>query len=273
MDIDQVTALIKQGESDSLEFKKSTAQLKAAFETSCAFLNRSGGVVLIGVKDDGQIVGQDVADSTRLEIAREIKKIEPPAHIDVHYVPIKDGKFVIVLEMILGRHAPYVYDGRSYDRVQSSTGSMSQHLYEQLLVHRGQLNHTWEEQSAEGYDLDSLDHEEIRRTIKDGVDNHRIGVEVLNYDIEHILSNFKLLRDSKLVNAAVVLYAKDVLPNYANCMIRMARFRGVDKLGDFIDNQRVYGNAFHLMSVANEFVQRHLPIASFFESGKMQRID
>src|SRR5258708_4666893 len=102
MDIDQVTALIKQGESDNLEFKKSTAQLKAAFETSCAFLNRNGGVVLIGVKDDGQIVGQDVADSTRLEIAREIKKIEPPAHIDVHYVPIKDGKFVIVLEVILG---------------------------------------------------------------------------------------------------------------------------------------------------------------------------
>jgi ATP-dependent DNA helicase RecG len=273
MDIDEVTALIQQGESDNLEFKKSTAQLKAAFETACAFLNGKGGVVLIGVKDDGQIVGQDVTDNTCLEIAREIKKIEPPAHIDIHYAPIKDGKFVIVLEMILSRHAPYIYDGRPYERVQSSTGLMSQHLYEQLLVRRGQLNHTWEEQSAEGYSLDSLDHEEIRRTIKDGVDNHRVGVEVLSYDIEHILSNFKLLRDGKLTNAAVVLYAKDVLPHYANCMIRMARFRGVDKLGDFIDNQRVYGNAFHLMSVANEFVQRHLPIASFFEPGKMQRID
>ena len=36
MDIDQLTALIQQGESDNLEFKKSTAQLKAAFETYIA---------------------------------------------------------------------------------------------------------------------------------------------------------------------------------------------------------------------------------------------
>ena len=140
-------------------------------------------------------------------------------------------------------------------------------------MRRGQLNYAWETQPAEDYDLSALDHEEIRRPIKEGVDNHRISVEVLNYDIENILKRFKLLRNGKLINAAIVLYAKNVLPNYPNCMIRMARFRGTDKLGDFIDNQRVYGNAFDLIAAASAFVQRHLPIASFFESGKMQRID
>ena len=39
MDIDRVTALLQQGESHNLEFKKSTAQLKPACETACAFLN------------------------------------------------------------------------------------------------------------------------------------------------------------------------------------------------------------------------------------------
>ena len=273
MNINQITTLIQQGESHCLEFKKSTAQLKSAFETVCAFLNGRGGVVLIGVSDNGQMVGQDVTDNTRQEIAREIKKIEPAVLIDIDYISIKDNKFVIVLEINIGRHAPYVYAGRPYERVQSSTGFMSQHLYEQLLVRRGQLNHSWEDQPAKGYGLDSLDHEEIRRTIKEGVDHRRISVEVLQYDIEHILSNLNLLKDNQLINAAVVLYAKNVLPNYTNCMIRMARFIGVDKTGDFMDNQRVYGNAFHLMSAAHEFAQRHLPIASFFESGKMQRID
>lgn len=71
----------------------------------------------------------------------------------------------------------------------------------------------------------------------------------------------------------MALYAKNVKPGYGQCMIRLARFRGVDKLGDFIDNQRVYGNAFRLIASATEFAMRHLPIASFFESGKMQRID
>lgn len=273
MYINEIKTLIKEGESSSLEFKSTTNQLKSAFETICAFLNGKGGTVLIGVKNDGQIIGQDVSDNTRQEIAREIKKIEPSAQVDVDYIPTENGKFVIMLRVAFGRYAPYVFDGRAYGRVESSTGLIPQHRYEQLLVRRGQLNHAWEEQLTEDYDLDSLDHEEIRRTIKEGVDQNRIGVEVLSYDMEHILSKLKLLQDGKLINAAIVLYAKDVLPKYPHCMIRMARFRGTDKLGDFMDNQRVYGNAFRLISAADDFTQRHLPIASFFEPGKMQRID
>ena len=78
MDIGQVTALIQQGESHSLEFKKSTTQLKPAFETVCAFLNGNGGIVLIGV-----------SDNTRQEFAREINKIEPTAQIEISYVLLK----------------------------------------------------------------------------------------------------------------------------------------------------------------------------------------
>ena len=232
-----------------------------------------GGIILIGVTNDGQIVGQDATDNTRQEIAREINKIEPSTQIEIDYVPIREKKYVIAIKIVSGKHSPYVYDGRPYERTQTTTEKMTQHRYEQLLVKRGQLNHSWEEEPAEGYNINSLDDAEIRRTIKQGVDNNRIGVEVLHYDIENILTNLKLLRNGQLINAAVVLYAKDVLPKYSNCMIRMARFKGIDKLGDFIDNQRVYGNAFHLLSSANNFAQRHLPIASFFEPDRLQRID
>lgn len=273
MDINQVRLLAKRGESRTLEYKTSTAQLRDAFETVCSFLNGQGGTILIGVANNGQVLGQNVTDNTRQEIAREIKKIEPAAQIDIDYVPLQEDKYIIVVKVAAGKHIPYVYDSRPYERTESSKGRMTQHRYEQLIVQRGQLNHSWEEKVAEDCDLDALDYEEIRRTVREGVDQNRIGVEVLNYDVEHILSKLKLIRDGKIINAAAVLYAKDVLPQYQNCMIRMARFRGIDKLGDFIDNQRVYGNAFHLISAANDFAQRHLPIASFFEPGKMQRID
>lgn len=64
--------------SRTLLYVKSTTQLKPAFETVCAFLNGEGGTVLIGVTNNGQVIGQDVSDTTRQEIAREISKIEPP---------------------------------------------------------------------------------------------------------------------------------------------------------------------------------------------------
>jgi ATP-dependent DNA helicase RecG len=49
MNVGVLQALIAQGESETLEFKRSTAELKRAGETLCAFLNGEGGKVLIGV--------------------------------------------------------------------------------------------------------------------------------------------------------------------------------------------------------------------------------
>lgn len=55
--------LIEKGEGLTVEFKKTTAQLHAAFETICAFLNSKGGVVLIGVANNGKAVGQNITEA------------------------------------------------------------------------------------------------------------------------------------------------------------------------------------------------------------------
>ena len=59
--------MVAAGESETLEFKKSTGQLQRAGETLCAFLNGKGGRVFFGVTDSGKIVGQEVADSALSE--------------------------------------------------------------------------------------------------------------------------------------------------------------------------------------------------------------
>ena len=273
MNIEQLQAIIDQGESHHLEFKKSTTQIKPAFETICAFLNDKGGTLLIGVKDNGQIVGQDLNDNTKKEIAKEIKKIEPKPQLDVHYLSIANNKYVIVIDAPPGKHIPYAYDGRPFERNQSTTERMTQHRYEQLIIQRRHLNHNWEEFLTEEYTIDDLDHKEIRDTIEEGINNNRISPEASHYNIEHILKNFKLIKDGKLTNAAIVLFAKNPEKIFSRCEIKMARFRGRDKLEGFIDNQWERGNAFQLITFAHHFTSRHLPIASFFEPGKLQRID
>jgi predicted HTH transcriptional regulator len=47
--------LSAQGESGTLEIRRSTAELRRAGETLCAFLNGEGGHVVIGVAADGKI--------------------------------------------------------------------------------------------------------------------------------------------------------------------------------------------------------------------------
>lgn len=273
MNINEIQALITEGESETLELKKSTAKLNAAFETICGFLNGSGGTVLIGVSDNGRIVGQTMSDSTKREIAKEISKIVPPAQIDVHYIDCDATKKVITLSTKTGEHAPYTYDSRPFQRNQSSTQKISQHLYEQLIVERGQLNHSWEEVLTKEYGIDSLDHDEIYRTITIAVQNRRIPASAISDNVDAILARYKLINNLTLKQAAVVLFAKDIGQHYPQCMLKMARFKGTNKLGEFIDNQQTFGNAFHLLNEADAFLQRHLPIASFFDVNQFERID
>ena len=69
MTIAELEALVRRGESDSVEFKKSTGQLTRAAETLCAFLNGHGGLALVGVSPDKKITGQIVADGTLQDVA------------------------------------------------------------------------------------------------------------------------------------------------------------------------------------------------------------
>lgn len=75
-------SLIARGESETLEFKRSTAELRRAGETLCAFLNGAGGKVLIGVGPDGRLVGQQVADITLRDVAAMLGRFEPAARVE-----------------------------------------------------------------------------------------------------------------------------------------------------------------------------------------------
>ena len=273
MDIEQIKELVKQGESHTLEFKKSTTQLKAAFETLCGFLNGHGGTVLIGVDNSGKLIGQEVADDTKNEIAREIAKIEPPVNISVNHIPINDRKVVIVLTAEASPFAPHAFDCRPFKRNQSTTSKMPQHQYEQLMVKRGHINHFWDEQFAVGYGIEDLDHEEIRRTVLQGANANRFSHQALVESISDILNRLKLMKEGSLKKAALVLFAKDVEGDCPQFHIKMARFNGLTKTGEFIDNQSFYGNAFKILERANEFVRRYLPIASFYQESSLERID
>lgn len=54
MNLATLEQLVAKGESETLELKRSTAELRRAGESLCAFLNSEGGRVVIGVAPDGR---------------------------------------------------------------------------------------------------------------------------------------------------------------------------------------------------------------------------
>lgn len=92
----------------------------------CAFANGAGGRVLIGVKPDGRVVGQQVSEQTFHEIADAREKFEPPLMFDVDRVELGAGRTVLILQ-VPGRadSVPFTYDGRPFERVDNTTRRMS----------------------------------------------------------------------------------------------------------------------------------------------------
>jgi ATP-dependent DNA helicase RecG len=55
---EKIRSIIRQGEGVYIEFKRSYDSLsRSVYDSICAFLNRKGGHILLGVKDDGTIEG------------------------------------------------------------------------------------------------------------------------------------------------------------------------------------------------------------------------
>jgi ATP-dependent DNA helicase RecG len=270
MNREQLERLVAEGESNRQEFKKTTGDLKGGMETLCGFLNEDGGRVFFGVTEAGKILGQDIADSTLQEVAREIARIEPPASLLQTRVPFAGTRDVLILETTDRSQSPYTYKGRPYRRVGTTTSIMPQAEYERRLLERGHPARRWENQAAERYRLKHLDTKEVRRAVADAVAAGRLESPVTNPTGP--LEKLKLLEDGRLSQAAVVAFAKEMLPDYPQCGLRLARFRGTSK-DEFLDQRQLTGHAFQLLREADLFLKRHLPVAGRFEPGVLERLD
>lgn len=266
--LDDINKLIvSDAETDSVEYKETTGQLERGMETLCAFLNKDGGTVLFGINDKKKVIGQEVADTTKRNIADAINRLEPAAAVQITYIPIPPNskKKVIVLHVEDSRrNRPFSYKGRPYMRVESVTSTMPQSKYNELLLKREETRHGWETYPNPELKLSDLDEEEIRKTVRLGIESGRLP-ETTGNEIPGILEKLNILENGILNNAAAILFAKRKLAQYPQNLLRLARFKGTDKTV-FTDNQRVHGNLFQLLDAAMAFIFKHLSMSGTTET-------
>jgi ATP-dependent DNA helicase RecG len=269
----QLAALLQQGEGPTLEFKRSTGELKEGMQTICAFLNGSGGMVLFGIRSDGTPEGQVVTDQTIREVAQATERFEPPVHLAIHRLKIRAGREVVAVTVESGQDTrPFTYAGHAYERIGSTTRRMPQTRYERLLVERGHAKRRWENLPADGLTLKDLDRKEILRTRELAIQQNRISPET-SRDIGEILDRLGLRVHGVLTQAAQVLYGKRFLPDYPQCLLKMGRFRGTEITGEIVDNRQEYMNAFAMVREGMAFLERTMPLGARFPTGQIFRED
>lgn len=264
MTIKDIETLIHNDETREIELKKTTGELKDGMKSACAFLNTDGGWLIFGVTPTTlRIVGQDVTESTRREIALALTHLEPALDIEVEYidVPDSDGKQLIVMRFdkwVWGME-PYTYHKCPYYRVESVTKEMPRDMFVERLKAARPLDFAWDEQIAQGITINDLDEERIRNAVRLGIAGGRINASAEGATVETLLGKLKLLNDGKPTNAAVMLFGKNT-DDYPQLLMRMACFKGNDK-NEFLDNKRQYGNFFDLLDAGTAFCFRNLRLS------------
>lgn len=103
-------------ETEQIEFKKTTGELKEGIISLTSMLNKNGtGTLYFGVKNDGEVIGQQIGDSTLRDISQAIANFVKPQiipSISIEYIEEKN----IIKVYVQGNESPYSAYGKYYMR-------------------------------------------------------------------------------------------------------------------------------------------------------------
>ena len=269
--IDEIKKLIAKDETRTLELKKTTGELYKGMETACAFLNSDGGWLMFGIAPSLKIIGQNVTDNTRQEVANALRKIEPAIDVEVEYIELPDKPDYYVIAIYFDsnnfKNGPYSFDGRAFYKVESTTALMPRQMYEERLKLSNPRRFSWENTPNPEISVEDMDTELLYQTLHDGIGSRRIHASAMTLqDPMKIMMKLGVARkDGMILNAANVLFGKDPTLLHPQCKIRLARFEGVDKRV-FRDQTVCEGNLFEQYDAVMDFCLKHLNLSGRMDS-------
>ena len=165
MRLSEVLELIRNGEDSTLEFKRDVVTNFDLAKELVAFLNHEGGIVLLGVEDDGTISGTTRGNLEEwvAEICRV--KIDPPVIPTLSWLrDAEPGKDVLAVGVPLGPDKAYARihnNHRAYFvRVGSTSREASKEELERMFQASGRLQYGLK--PVPGSSLSDLDYRRLR---------------------------------------------------------------------------------------------------------------
>ena len=231
---DRLNQILKQGENSAVEFKEGDVRPESLAKEIVSFANSYGGVILIGVADDGSIRGVDSDrsfDEWVTNIARN--NIQPPVQITTEEHMI-EGKKIVEVTVEKGRHRPYQDNsGRFYVRV-GSTNRMASLQELMHLFQEGGFYH------FDKNEVEEADHKSLARyALSDYFQAYGILFEELDEE-----EQMRLLKNTDILGpnghptvAGLMIFGSQPQRYLHNASISYAHYAGVYPDEELIDRQ------------------------------------
>lgn len=238
-------------ENEYMEFKTTTGELSDGLNSISAILNKHGkGTLYFGVKNNGDVCGQQIGKETLRDISSQISShVSPKCFFEINLRNTPEGLEFIEVNFS-GSRTPYSAHGRYYLRFHDEDRQMDNETLRDYYLSQKVDYSQWETASALK-SLKAADEVTLMQYIERGKSKGRINFNYTSKD--KVLNRLGLLYDSEtLNNAGNVLFAKD-----GPVRIKLVQFAADTRLT--ILNAIPYeGNVFECIDAAMEFYKDNI---------------
>ena len=214
-----------QSQKENMYYDRKSSRIKPdnIVRHVIGFANANGGILAIGIEDDGTFGGfnfQSSHDPTEYTDAILTNCIPVPSYQTdkLYYGPNKKD-FIFLIKVDVSNNQVIK---NKYEKVFLRTGDASIELTHpqitSLEYDRGQR--FFEEQIQEDSSIDDID--------KNIIDKYKEIMNVPNKSTFDILDSRGLIKNGKLTNAAVILFAKSPTKFLPNARVRFIRYEGTN---------------------------------------------
>jgi ATP-dependent DNA helicase RecG len=120
------------GEKKSVEYKLEYS--KTILKTVCAFANFHDGIIVLGIRDDGTIIGINRIDEIKLNIENAINDTIIPKPYYEFEVRLVEELKLLVVKVYKGDYTPYTYQNKAYMRRDTSTVQVDAIMNQNLIL-------------------------------------------------------------------------------------------------------------------------------------------
>lgn len=199
----------------------------------CSFANSTGGVLYIGINDNGKIIGINNAKKLVYEIPHKTKDY---LGILVE-VTIKRKKN---LEYLCIKVAPHPYPvslrGRYYIRSGSNTYEALGVELDRLMLKKQGIR--WEKLTGHKSTIHDLNPYAIEMFKNIGLNNKTLTIDQTNTDVETLLKNLRLYNKKEISLGALLLFGRDPEDWVYNSFIKICE---IDTFNQIISKEKISG--------------------------------
>ena len=249
-------------ESETLEFKKTTGELKEAVISVASILNKNGkGELYFGIRNDGKVDGQDIGDATLRDVSKALSdNLKPQIFPAIDMVSIYDRYCIRVA--FEGSSQPYYAYGRAYIRVADEDKQMSPEQLEAFIARKLERASSWDS-SPSKIGVNDIDAAVLETFIEKANAAGRLSYPFTKP--EDILNRLKLMEGGVLSNTAEVMFGRS-----PGLEMQMAVFASNEKL-TFNDISCAEGRIIDLVDAAERYIRNYMRYRVIIDGTQLQR--